>query len=138
MAIDIAQAVAALSQPGAPGAAAGGPAGGVELGWGASLTDLGAFERALGGAAQRIEARPVAPPSAAAQALMRPFEHINGEAGSLAVDARQAAEAGRELTPGELVSLTVRCQEFMFHCQLTSNIANRTSDGLQQLFRQQS
>jgi len=26
----------------------------------------------------------------------------------------------------------------MFHCQLTSNIANRTADGLQQLFRQQA
>ena len=42
------------------------------------------------------------------------------------------------MSPGEMVMLTVRCQEFMFHCQLTSNIANRTSDGLQQLFRQQS
>ena len=42
------------------------------------------------------------------------------------------------MTPGEVVMLTVRCQEFMFHCQLTSNIANRTSDGLQQLFRQQA
>ena len=40
--------------------------------------------------------------------------------------------------PGEIMKLTVRCQEFMFHCQLTSNIANRTSDGLQQLFRQQA
>jgi hypothetical protein len=36
-----------------------------------------------------------------------------------------------------MIMLSVRCQEFMFHCQLTSNVANRTSDGLQQLFRQQ-
>ena len=42
------------------------------------------------------------------------------------------------MTPGDMVSLTMRCQEFMFHCQLMSNIANRTSDGLQQLFRQQA
>ena len=41
------------------------------------------------------------------------------------------------LTPGEIIELTMRCQEFMFHCQLTSNIANRSSDGVQQLFRQQ-
>ena len=87
---------------------------------------------------QRIEAQPLAPPSAATQALFRPLEHINGEAAALSRDANAAALAGRELTPGELVNLTVRCQEFMFHCQLTSNIANRTSDGLQQLFRQQS
>ena len=109
----------------------------VELGWGASLSDFGAFERALAGAAQRIEGRPVAAPSQATQALFRPLEHINEEAGLLSRDAKQAAAAGRELTPGELVNLTVRCQEFMFHCQLTSNIANRTSDGLQQLFKQQ-
>jgi hypothetical protein len=111
---------------------------GVQLGHGASLTDLGAFERAVAGALQRIEAHRAEPPSAGAQALMRPLEHINAEAAELGRDARAAAQAGRELTPGELVNLTVRCQEFMFHCQLTSNIANRTSDGLQQLFRQQS
>lgn len=122
--------------PAAATAAAATPA--VELGWGASLTDLGAFERALAGAVQRIEARRAEPPSAATQALFRPLEHINDEAARLGRDAREAAAAGRELTPGELVNLTVRCQEFMFHCQLTSNIANRTSDGLQQLFRQQS
>lgn len=110
----------------------------VELGHGASLTDLGAFERAVAGAQQRIEARRPEPTSAAAQALFRPLEHINAEATQLSLDAREAAASGRELTPGELVNLTVRCQEFMFHCQLTSNIANRTSDGLQQLFRQQS
>ncbi len=110
----------------------------VQLGWGASLTDFNAFEQSLQGAVQRIEARPLPPVSPAAQALMRPFDHINGEAVALARDAKAASLAGRELTPGELVQLTVRCQEFMFHCQLTSNIANRTSDGLQQLFRQQS
>ena len=49
---------------------------------------------------------------------------------------RQAS--GSEMTPGEVVDLTMKCHEFMFHCQLTSNIANRTSDGIQQLFRQQS
>ena len=42
------------------------------------------------------------------------------------------------MTPGEMVMLTVRAQEFLFHSQLTANIANRTSDGLQQLFRQQA
>jgi hypothetical protein len=49
-----------------------------------------------------------------------------------------AQAKGHEMTPGDMMNLTMRCQEFMFHCQLTSNIANRTSDGLQQLFRQQS
>ncbi len=37
-----------------------------------------------------------------------------------------------------MLNLTVKCHEFMFHAELTSNVANRTSDGVQQLFRQQS
>jgi len=86
----------------------------------------------------RLEAQPIQAPGQAAQQLMRPFEHINGEAARLASDAQASQAAGRDMSPSEMVMLTVRCQEFMFHCQLTSNIANRTSDGLQQLFRQQS
>jgi hypothetical protein len=37
-----------------------------------------------------------------------------------------------------MVMLTVKSHEFLFHSQLTANVANRTSDGLQQLFRQQA
>lgn len=155
MAFDIAHTLATLppvAAPGAPVAAAAVATPGaaatprVELGPGVSLNDLGAFEQALAsvrvrageGASLQLAARPVDGPSQAAQALWQPFSHINGEAATLGRDARAAAAEGRELTPGELMSLTVRCQEFMFHCQLTSNIANRTAEGLQQLFRQQS
>lgn len=122
------------------------PLADVQLGAGASLSQLGAlpsstdmagFERAMAGALQR--AQPAGESTGAAmQRLVQPLEHINTEAASLGRDARAAAASGQALTPGELVNLTVRCQEFMFHCQLTSNIANRTSEGLQQLFRQQS
>ena len=64
-------------------------------------------------------------------------DKVNGEAKSVADYARSVEGTGGELTPGEVVQLTMRCQEFMFHCQLTSNIANRSSEGVQQLFRQQ-
>jgi hypothetical protein len=119
----------------------------VQLGAGASLSMLGqlapgadaaGFERALTGAMQRLDVRATESSAQAMQRLVQPLDHINAEAASLGRDARAAAASGQELTPGELVNLTVRCQEFMFHCQLTSNIANRTSEGLQQLFRQQS
>ena len=121
------------------------PVADVQLGAGASLSSLGqlapsadvaGFERALAGAVQRLGSTEA--PGQAMQRLVQPLDHINAEAASLGRDARAAAASGQELTPGELVNLTVRCQEFMFHCQLTSNIANRTSEGLQQLFRQQS
>ncbi len=76
--------------------------------------------------------------SPALESMMQPFEHISTEAAELSRRADAAAASGHTMTPGEMIMLTVRCQEFMFHCQLTSNVANRTSDGLQQLFRQQS
>ena len=128
-------AVAALVGPAATGAPAAAP---VQAGYGVSLTDLGSFQQSLAQAATRLEARPVQAPGEAAKQLMRPFEHIDGEAARLSLDASAAKASGFDMSPGEMVQLTVRSQEFMFHCQLTSNIANRTSDGLQQLFRQQS
>ncbi|WP_176473092.1 hypothetical protein [Sphingomonas lenta] len=74
----------------------------------------------------------------AVKAMFTQLEKVNGEAKSVAEYANAAQASGAEMTPGEVVNLTMRCHEFMFHCQLTSNIANRTSDGIQQLFRQQS
>lgn len=130
MTIDITSAL-----PISNAAAAGAP---VQVGYGVSLGDFAGFENAMARVGARLEARPVSQPSQAAQQLMRPFEHINGQATQLAQDASVARAAGQEMTPGEIVNLTVRCQEFMFQCQLTSNIANRTSDGLAQLFRQQA
>jgi hypothetical protein len=128
-------AAAALLGPASHGAQAGGAP--LQVGYGVSLTDFGGFHQALQSVGARLDAAPVNPPSEAAKQLMKPFEHINGEARQLSLDARVAQANGHEMTPGEMVMLTVRCQEFMFHCQLTSNIANRTSDGLQQLFKQQ-
>ena len=34
--------------------------------------------------------------------------------------------------------MTMKSHHFLFQCEMTSNVANRTSDGIQQLFRQQS
>ena len=131
--------------------AAGGSAGAAHAGYGISMTDVAGFEQALerarGSAQQGMAAAPVTVTPAAAhvenaspgmQALFRPLEQINGQAAQLSAQAQAAFDEGRALTPSEMVMLTVKCHEFMFHCQLTANAANRTSDGLQQLFRQQA
>ncbi|MFT3778973.1 MAG: hypothetical protein QM772_11980 [Ottowia sp.] len=116
--------------------------GGVQAGYGVSLTDLSGFSQAMAraqaGGAGLLEPQAVAAPSESMQALFKPLEHLNNEAASLGEVAQAAQAAGADLTPGEMVMLTVRCQEFLFHSQLTANVANRTSDGLQQLFRQQA
>lgn len=110
--------------------------GTINVGYGANLSeDAAAFAQSLDRVGQ-VEA--VEPPSVVAEALFAPLDFINDEAKSLADFATNAIESGNELTPSEIVTLTTRSQEFMFYSQLTSNVANRTADGLQQLFRQQS
>lgn len=69
--------------------------------------------------------------------MFKALDGINVQAKSVSDYAATAEATGGQLTPGEIVQLTMKCQEFMFQCQLTSNIANRSSDGVQQLFKQQ-
>ena len=134
MTIDVATAAPiALASP-----ASGAASGHVQAGYGVSLSDFGAFNQVLAQAGARLEARPVGTASEAVKALSAPFDHLNTEASQLSADAQAAKAAGGAMSPGDMVLLTARCQEFSFHCTLMSNIANRTSDGLQQMFKQQS
>ena len=111
-----------------------------QVGYGATMTDAVQFQNALHTAGAQAPAG-VGGPEALAPAMKGIFnqlEFVNGQASNLAAHAKAAEAKGAAITPGEMIGLTVQCHEFMFNCQLTSNIANRTSDGLQQLFRQQS
>ncbi|ODB95267.1 hypothetical protein A3197_16935 [Candidatus Thiodiazotropha endoloripes] len=111
----------------------------LEIGYGASLTDISNFENSLSNTQNKTMDVPRSEgPSNTEKAISKPLDYINQEAEKIVNYAKSAVESGNELTPSEIVMLTARSHEFMFHCQLTSNIANRTSDGLQQLFRQQS
>jgi len=109
----------------------------IQAGPNASVADVTSFQGSLSAAATGGvgSADALAP---AMKAMFSQLERVNGEAKSVSEYAKSAQASGMEMTPGEVVNLTMRCHEFMFHCQLTSNIANRTSDGIQQLFRQQS
>ena len=69
--------------------------------------------------------------------ILRALDGIDLQARGVTDFAQSSLASGGQLTPGEIVQLTMKCQEFMFQCQLTSNIANRSADGVQQLFRQQ-
>lgn len=111
----------------------------VEVGYGGSLTsEMGSsFANHLQQAESAMTTGSVSEPSAAAKALFQPFDKLDHEAQQLSEFATEAAASGQELTSSEIIMLTVRSQEFMFHSQLTANVANRTADGLQQLFKQQ-
>lgn len=129
-----------MSFDGSAAVAAAMPPQTVEVGYNASLTDAVQFQQAVHAASGAAPADVagldrVAP---GMKGMFNALEQVNTEAAKLGEIAKVAEAKGANLTPGEMVMMTVRCQEFMFHCQLTSNIANRTSDGMQQLFRQQS
>jgi hypothetical protein len=68
--------------------------------------------------------------------VLTAFENLNGHAQSLGTQALQMQHG--QMRPADMLMLTLRAQEFLFHCELTSNVANRTSEGVQQLFREQS
>lgn len=73
----------------------------------------------------------------ALQSIAGSFDSLTDGAKSIKAEANALSAKG-EMSPSEMIHLTMRCHEFMFRCQLTSNAANKTSDGVQQLFRQQS
>ncbi len=106
-------------------------------GYGVSLTDVSAFGQSLESAATKAETSAISEMSNIEKAVAKPLDYLNNEAAEIVKYATDALEKGMELTPGEIVMLTAKSQEFMFHAQLTANIANRSSEGLQQLFRQQ-
>ena len=61
---------------------------------------------------------------------------LNEHSATLADQAASLQE--QDMKPSQLMMLTMRSHEFLFQCELVSNVANRSSDGVQQLFRQQS
>lgn len=76
--------------------------------------------------------------SAGIKAVLNQFDSLNSQASQLGQMANTMRSSGQDLKPSQVIDLTMRCQEMVFQAELTSNVANRSSDGVQQLFRQQS
>jgi len=76
--------------------------------------------------------------SAGIKAVLNQFDSLNVHATQLGQLADSMRASGRDLAPSQIIDMTMRCQEMVFQAELTSNVANRSSDGVQQLFRQQS
>ena len=77
-------------------------------------------------------------PSEGMRTLFAAFDHLNGGAQNVRELAQKLAASPVDASPSQIIQLTMASHQFMFQCELTSNVANRTSDGIQQLFRQQS
>lgn len=70
------------------------------------------------------------------QSVLSPLLALGEKSAQL--EAQVAPLSSSEFRPSELMMITMRSHEFLFRCELTANVANRASDGVQQLFRQQS
>ncbi|HEY6921928.1 MAG TPA: hypothetical protein VI653_00555 [Steroidobacteraceae bacterium] len=66
------------------------------------------------------------------------LQNLNGRAEGLGSKTLHLGSRDGVLQPGDMLMMAMKAHEFLFHCELTSNVANRTSDGVQQLFREQS
>lgn len=103
---------------------------------GTSINSAERFQQAYARATEQMgQSTGVNAPGSAAS-LLNPLLGLNTDSTRLATHANKAAQT--EMRPSELMMLTMRSHEFLFHCELVSNVANRSSDGVQQLFRQQS
>lgn len=99
----------------------------------------GAAEPAQANAAEAVSGTSGTEQSEGTRLMISAFDNLNGSAkGIEALAQSMTGSAGGDLSPGQMLQMTMKCHEFMFQSQLTSNVANRTSDGVQQLFRQQS
>jgi len=108
----------------------------ISVPYGASLADVSSFEGSLSAAEQKasLSSERV---GEMAKAAFEPLDHLDREAVALGDYAEKAMASENTMTPGEIINLSMQSQKFMFHSQLISNIANRSADGIQQLFRQQ-
>jgi hypothetical protein len=110
----------------------------------AHVDDIAKFRQTLADAAPNpaAQAEQVAPVpqelSAGVKAVLNQFDSLNSHASQLGKLADAMGSSGRDLAPSQIIDMTMRCQEMVFQAELTSNVANRSSDGVQQLFRQQS
>jgi hypothetical protein len=126
-------------QPTGPALAGASPAGSAQN---ASVFDVSHFNAALAAAANTAPASSAhvmhvsGSESQGFRTVMATLENLNGRAESLGSKALEMQQG--EFRPSDMLMMTLKAQEFLFHCELTSNVANRTSDGVQQLFREQT
>ena len=109
-----------------------------------TVFDFAHFDAAYAAAAHSAAPAPTQAPKVSGseadgfRSVMTLLDGLNGHAQSIGSAAMQSLSDEARLTPGDMLAMTTQAYEFLFHCELTSNVANRTSEGVQQLFQQQS
>ncbi len=105
----------------------------------AQIFDVANFEASMNQVVPEPQVAAAEPGSAGGfKAAVQVLDSLNGGIEAIGGDARSILSNTNQMTPGEMISLTMKAHSFLFQSELTANIANRTSEGVQQLFRQQS
>ena len=110
----------------------------------AHADDVAKFQQNFADAAPagQVQTEQVAPVphemSAGFKAVLNQFDALNGRANQLGHLSEAMKANARDLSPSQVIDMTLKCHELVFQAELTSNVANRSSEGVQQLFRQQS
>lgn len=110
----------------------------------AHADDIAKFKQSFADAApaNQVQSEQVTPVTheltAGFRAVLDQFDSLNGHAGKIGKMAEAMRSSGRDMAPSQIIDMTMQCQQMVFQAELTSNVANRSSDGVQQLFRQQS
>lgn len=102
----------------------------------AAMERNGGTPAAQPGQGQAVQPAPEA--GGGLRTMLAAFDRLNGGAEGVRELANKLAANPADASPSQIIELTMASHQFMFQCELTSNVANRTSDGIQQLFRQQS
>lgn len=103
------------------------------------IIDVANFEAALGAVEKPPQVEPVPESqSSGFKSAVGVLDSLNGGIESIGADAQSILANTEQMTPGDMITLTMKAHHFLFQSELTANIANRTSEGVQQLFRQQS
>lgn len=90
-----------------------------------------------GGVSTPTVAQPQAP-SESMRAFGAALDKLNTGADDIKAIGDKLASSTDQTRPSLMLEMTMASHRFLFKAELTSNVANRTSDGITQLFRQQS
>lgn len=118
-------------------------AGGTAASATAHASDVSSFRQTFADAkpveaSQTVTTPQVEGTSPGIKSILGQFDSLNGNASKLTQLADEVRASGDDLKPSQIIDMTLQAHELVFQAELTSNVANRSSEGVQQLFRQQS
>lgn len=111
---------------------------GVQAGPNLSITDISRFDHAIYNSMSRLDVVAVQPVGSVEKGMIKGLDQMTTSHDKLMEMANQIS-TGNELTAlADVARVTWHCTLFSVQCQVTSTVANRSADGVSQLFKQQS